>query len=70
MVKRTLLSNAIGTLASLLLITFATEHQARAYVDPGSGALIWQLMGGAFIGLLFYARRIVSWFRSMGDRKH
>jgi len=26
------------------------------YTDPGSGALLWQLMLAAFIGIAFYAR--------------
>lgn len=31
------------------------------YADPGSGALLWQLIGSFFIGLLFYLRRIAAW---------
>ena len=32
------------------------------YADPGSGALIWQLLVAAFIGSMFYFRRIKDWF--------
>jgi len=32
------------------------------YADPGSGALIWQLLVAAFIGSMFYFRRIKEWF--------
>ncbi len=39
-----------------LLAIFLTP--ASAYADPGSGALIYQLMSAAFVGGLFYARRI------------
>ncbi len=31
------------------------------YADPGSGALLWQLVGSFFIGLIFYVRRIAAW---------
>jgi len=34
-----------------------------AYVDPGSGALIWQMLAAAAVGVLFYFR---SFFRGMG----
>ncbi len=42
------------------------EHRAITslalfYADPGSGALLWQLIGSFFIGLLFYLRRFAVW---------
>jgi hypothetical protein len=46
-----------------MLLLFATERQAMAYTDPGTGALIWQALVGGFVGLLFYARRITAWFK-------
>ena len=40
------------------------------YADPGSGALLWQLIGSFFIGLLFYFRRIAAWISpARGDDK-
>ena len=30
------------------------------YVDPGSGAMLWQLIIGSFVGGLFYARRFIK----------
>ena len=47
----------------LLLLAFATEREARAYTDPGSGALIWQMLVAGFIGVGFYFRRLTSWFK-------
>ncbi len=38
-----------------------TNMLAMLYADPGSGALLWQLIGSFFIGLLFYVRRIAAW---------
>lgn len=34
---------------------------ALFYADPGSGALLWQLIGAFFVGLLFYLRRFAAW---------
>jgi hypothetical protein len=54
---------AVRALFLLALAIFATEREARAYTDPGSGALIWQMVVAGFAGLLFYARRISTWFK-------
>ena len=42
---------------------------ALFYADPGSGALLWQLMGSFFIGLLFYFRRFAAWISPRGGDK-
>lgn len=42
---------------------------ALFYADPGSGALLWQLIGSFFIGLLFYFRRFAAWISPHGDDK-
>ena len=47
----------------LLFLLLALEVPASAYTDPGSGALLWQMLVAAFMGSLFYARRVVAWFR-------
>jgi hypothetical protein len=31
--------------------------QILAYIDPGTGVLIWQSIIGVFVGLFFYLRR-------------
>jgi hypothetical protein len=48
----------------LALAMFATEREARAYTDPGTGALIWQMMVAGLVGVGFYYRRITAWFRN------
>lgn len=55
-------SSLRGFLIALLLL-FATERQAMAYTDPGTGALIWQGLVAGFVGVMFYARRITTWFK-------
>ncbi len=36
----------------------------QVYTDPGSGALMWQLVVGALVGATFYFRKLVSWFKT------
>jgi len=44
-----------------------------AYIDPGLGALIWQTVVSALVGLLFYLRKtrqaILSLFRKIFGRR-
>jgi hypothetical protein len=50
-------------MGGLLLLLAASERPLKAYADPGSGALIWQVLVAAFIGVLYYIRRIAAFFR-------
>jgi hypothetical protein len=52
--------------ALLLLIFF--EREAKAYADPGSGALLWQILVAGFVGSLFYVRRAFNWLRGKSRR--
>ena len=52
------------SLLSLVLILLAVPQKASAYVDPGSGAMLWQMAAAAVIGLLFYVKRIFIWVKS------
>ena len=45
------------TLMLLMALSFTFERQAHAYVDPGSGLLIFQGISAVFSGALFYFRR-------------
>jgi hypothetical protein len=44
-----------------------------AYIDPGVGALLWQTIIAAFVGLLFYLKKTRRWivdvFRKMFGRR-
>ncbi|HTS60858.1 MAG TPA: hypothetical protein VMH28_02480 [Candidatus Acidoferrales bacterium] len=57
-----------GILLALLLLA-ATERQAHAYTDPGSGALILQAIFAAIAGLLFQFRRIKLWLKNRSSSK-
>ena len=48
------------TLMLFVALSFAFERQAHAYVDPGSGLLIFQGISAVFSGALFYFRRRIK----------
>lgn len=56
-------------LPGMLCVICFFSAEAHAYGDPGSGALLWQLLLAAFFGGMFYIRRIVSWVRDKLGRK-
>jgi hypothetical protein len=48
------------TLMLFITLSFTFERQAHAYVDPGSGLLIFQGISAMFSGALFYFRRRIK----------
>ncbi len=46
-------------------VLIVAQTQVHAYTDPGSGTLIWQMLLAASFGVMFYLRRIISWFRGL-----
>ena len=36
-----------------------------AYTDPGTGALIWQLLAATGIGFIFYFKRYLRWISKL-----
>jgi hypothetical protein len=59
-------SRFAGRLVACGTLLIAASTDAHAYTDPGSGTLLLQMAFAAFFGLMFYARRIVSWVRRRG----
>ena len=53
----------VGGLLTLGFLLLAAPRPAHAYVDPGSGAMLWQVLAAAVIGSLFYVRRVFTWVR-------
>ncbi|MCZ2155081.1 MAG: hypothetical protein LC114_14465 [Bryobacterales bacterium] len=51
-----------STLALLVVIALITPASAFAYVDPGTGTVLWQLLLGMLVGVGFYSRKILGWF--------
>jgi nitrate/nitrite transporter NarK len=60
---------AIFTVVLAVLLLAATERQAMAYTDPGTGSLIVQALFAALAGALFQFRRISAWFKSRSGPK-
>ncbi len=52
-----------------LIIIHATESEAHAYTDPGSGAMIWQMLVAGLIGAGFYFRKLLFWFKEKKNGK-
>jgi hypothetical protein len=48
------------TLMLFVAVSFAFEQRAYAYVDPGSGLLIFQGISAIFSGAIFYFRRRIK----------
>src|SRR4051794_5862018 len=42
----------------------ALPQMAHAYVDPGTGAMLWQVGAATAIGALFYVKRLATWLRN------
>ncbi len=57
------LRDSLRALPFLLGLLFVFRQEARAYTDPGTGALIWQMLAAGFVGLMFYFRKFTSWFK-------
>ena len=51
------------------LAVWGAETRVLAYIDPGSGALIWQAIVAGFVGAGFYFRRYFGRFFSRNRRQ-
>jgi hypothetical protein len=54
--------SARGQILAVLALGAITVREANAYTDPGTGALLWQMMAAGFVGVLFYLRKFTTWF--------
>ena len=57
----------VAVLAALAV--WCVEARVLAYIDPGSGALIWQAIVAGFVGAGFYFRRYFGRFFSRNRRQ-
>ena len=64
--RASILGSFLHRSGGILLLLIVTEREAfaLAYTDPGSGALLWQMLVAAFVGAAFYFRRFLSWVKS------
>lgn len=56
--------SGLRPLALCVLLLVGAEREARAYTDPGTGALLWQLLAAGLVSALFYFRRLKSWVKA------
>jgi hypothetical protein len=48
-----------AAMAAMVLMIFG-EIPLKAYADPGSGLLVWQIVGAFFVGSAWQIRRFFS----------
>ena len=63
--KRCLSTNAAKLLAVTLIALVFVERPLEAYADPGSGLLMWQLLGAVILGAAYQVRRAVQKLRGL-----
>ena len=59
----------IRVIALLLCLFVAFETPAKAYTDPGTGALIFQMIAAGIVGAMFYFRRIRMFITGLWKRE-
>jgi hypothetical protein len=47
----------------LLVLLAGSEREASAYTDPGTGALILQMLAAGFVSAIFYVKKFTNWFK-------
>ena len=67
--KQTTRSTIYRMAICFIATTFLSEIKLQAYTDPGSGALLWQLLVAGFFGIVYSLRRVVSRVRFKGPVK-
>ena len=53
----------------LIAFTAVFERPAQAYIDPGAGSMVLQVLLAAFVGALFQIRRILGFVRGKPGAK-
>jgi hypothetical protein len=47
----------------LVFLLICAEAPLKAYADPGSGLLLWQIVAAVFLGGFYQARKVFSRIR-------
>ena len=61
----TLLELAAGVLLALCVV----GQPAKAYADPGSGAVLWQLFFASLVSIGFHFRKLRFWLAKRWPRR-
>jgi hypothetical protein len=59
----------IELLAGVVLVYCLTEQPAKAYADPGSGAVLWQLFFASLVSVGFHFRKLRVWLSALWSRR-
>jgi len=55
---------AFIAIIAAVILALPPPLRAQGYVDPGAGAMLWQILAAAFVGAAFLFRKfILRWFR-------
>jgi len=60
---------AFELIAGMILMLCATGQPAKAYADPGSAALLWQLFFAALVSIGLQFRKLRMWFTGRWHRR-
>ncbi len=52
------MKHPISVLACALVVSLAAVAPAAAYIDPGTGSMLLQMIGAGIAGAIFYFREI------------
>ncbi len=55
--------------AGILLLLIPNDARALAYTDPGTGALLWQMLVAGLVGAAFYLRKFLTWIKGKRQDK-
>lgn len=58
----------INLLVVLTVLTFIFTKPAYAYVDPGTGVLLLQILAAIGVGIIFYFRKFISIIKNLFSR--
>lgn len=56
-------------LCGVAILSLCVVNPARAYVDPGTGSMLLQVLGASIAGAIFYFRELRIKFRSLFRRQ-
>ncbi|MCL4353546.1 hypothetical protein M1615_03740 [Patescibacteria group bacterium] len=52
-------------LAFIFLVSLILPPPAKAYLDPGSASYLFQILIAGGLGVLFYIKTIIKWFKNL-----
>lgn len=56
-------------LAAAVMLTVGVAGSAQAYIDPGTGSMLLQMIGAGIAGAIFYFRELRMKFLSLFTRR-